>query len=502
MNIKQAKEQIKYAISAYLTKNEIGEYRIPVQSQRPVFVMGAPGIGKTDIMKQVAEELSIGMVSYSMTHHTRQSALGLPFIQDKQYKGEKYQVSEYTMSEILSTIYDVVEETGTKEGILFLDEINCVSETLAPSMLQFLQFKTFGKHKIPDGWVVVTAGNPPEYNDSVREFDIVTWDRLKRIDVEADFQTWINYAKITGVHPAILSYLELKQYDFYKVSTGVDGKSFVTARGWVDLSKMMRIFEEQDFPVDEDLISQYLQDTKVAKNFAIYYDLFCKYRTTYKVEEILDGSYADEIVEQAKKAPFDEQFALISLIIESLTHSIRETTRRETVSQIFVKECMILKSAKTTADIEEYIKKLENELAKKRQANSISAEAILERQKVILEFETMFESFAKENKEINVDAFAKKYYLDFKKSSKKALEKVQKEIENALEYSHQSFGESQSFFIVLSELTTDPVCASFLAKNGGETYFKYNKNLLIHDTQKALIQEITAFEESEVDEEE
>ncbi|MFI3116283.1 MAG: hypothetical protein R3Y12_09115, partial [Clostridia bacterium] len=314
---------------------------------------------------------------------------------------------------------------------------------------------------------------------------------------EADFQTWLNYAKITGVHPAILSYLELKQYDFYKVSTGVDGKSFVTARGWVDLSKMMRIFEEKEFPVDEDLISQYLQDTKVAKNFAIYYDLFCKYRTSYKVSEILDGTYAEEIVEQAKNAKFDEQFALISLIIEALTNSIREITRSEKVSQVFVKECMILKSAKTTSEIEEYIKKLEQDLSKKRQAGSISAENILEKQKVILEFEAMLETFVKNGDKVSVDIFAKKYYLDYKKSSKKELEKVQKEIENALEYSQKSFGDSQSFFIVLSELTTDPVCATFLSKNGGETYFKYNKNLLIHDNQKEILNEILNFENIE-----
>ena len=82
-----------------------------------------------------------------MTHHTRQSALGLPYIVEKEYGGEKFQVSEYTMSEIIAAVYEVMEDTGIREGILFLDEINCVSETLAPAMLQFLQYKTFGQHK-------------------------------------------------------------------------------------------------------------------------------------------------------------------------------------------------------------------------------------------------------------------------------------------------------------------------------------------------------------------
>ena len=119
MNINQAKEQIKNAMTAYFTKDEFGSYKIPIEKQRPVFLMGPPGIGKTAIMEQVASELGVGLVSYSMTHHTRQSALGLPLIVHKTYGGEEYEVSEYTMSEIIASVYDMMEETGVKEGILF-----------------------------------------------------------------------------------------------------------------------------------------------------------------------------------------------------------------------------------------------------------------------------------------------------------------------------------------------------------------------------------------------
>ena len=59
MNIKQAKEDIKNAVSAYLTKDQFGNYVIPVERQRPVFLMGAPGIGKTAIMEQIAQELQV-----------------------------------------------------------------------------------------------------------------------------------------------------------------------------------------------------------------------------------------------------------------------------------------------------------------------------------------------------------------------------------------------------------------------------------------------------------
>ena len=87
MDIKRAKQEIKDSVEAYLNKNEYGEYRIPALRQRPVLLMGPPGIGKTQIMEQIAKECGIGLVAYTITHHTRQSAVGLPFIKEKTYGG-------------------------------------------------------------------------------------------------------------------------------------------------------------------------------------------------------------------------------------------------------------------------------------------------------------------------------------------------------------------------------------------------------------------------------
>ena len=61
MNIKQAKDQIKIAMRAYFTKDQFGNYRIPIEKQRPIFLMGPPGIGKTAIMEQIAQELGVGL---------------------------------------------------------------------------------------------------------------------------------------------------------------------------------------------------------------------------------------------------------------------------------------------------------------------------------------------------------------------------------------------------------------------------------------------------------
>lgn len=325
MDIKRAKQEIKDSIEAYLAKDAFGAYRIPVIRQRPVLLMGPPGIGKTQIMGQIAKECGIGLVAYTITHHTRQSAVGLPFIREKVYGGKTYSVTEYTMSEIIASVYDKIEQTGISEGILFIDEINCVSETLAPTILQFLQGKTFGNQRIPEGWIIVAAGNPPEYNKSVREFDVVTLDRIKRIDVEENFEVWKEYAYKQGIHPAVISYLELRKRNFYRIETTVEGKVFATARGWEDLSELIQTYEVLGKKVDRDVVFQYIQHRMIAKDFANYLELYYKYKEEYGIEDILVGKWNTATLQKIKAAPFDEHLSVVSLLIGKLSEMFQKS---------------------------------------------------------------------------------------------------------------------------------------------------------------------------------
>lgn len=187
MDIKQAKEEIRRTVLAYTERTPDGALCMPLVHQRPLLLMGPPGVGKTAVFYQLAQELGINLVSYTMTHHTRQSALGLPLIREKTFGGKPYSATEYTMSEILASVYERIEQTGIRTGILFLDEINCVSETLMPAMLQLLQSKQFGTHRLPEGWVIAAAGNPPAYNESARSFDTVTMDRVRLLEISENY---------------------------------------------------------------------------------------------------------------------------------------------------------------------------------------------------------------------------------------------------------------------------------------------------------------------------
>lgn len=498
MNIKQAKEDIKNAVSVYLTKDQFGNFAIPIERQRPIFLMGAPGIGKTAIMEQIAQELQIGLVSYSMTHHTRQSALGLPFIVKKNYGGEEYSVSEYTMSEIIASVYDIIENTGVNEGILFLDEINCVSETLAPAMLQFLQYKTFGRHSVPKGWIVVTAGNPPEYNNSVREFDIVTWDRLKRIDVEADYEVWKEYALEKGTHPAITTYLDIKKDDFYKIETTVDGKSFVTARGWIDLSDMIKLYEQKEFPVTEQLVSQYLQNKRIAKGFAVYYDLFKKYQSDYQIDKIMEGKADAEIIARAKAAKFDERLSLLGLLVDDLVGKTREVYAGDGSITELMESLKLMKfdftvDSKPEESVQRQINAKEKEIKTSKMAGKLSDDRKYVLNLTVSYLSEQLEEITKKEASNANDAF-KLVKADFDKRKKAVSKKaadVGKNLSNAFKFCEKAFeAGSQELLILVTELTVSSYAAHFIGKYGCDEYFKHNKDMLFFERKKEILSEI------------
>ena len=483
MKITEAKQQIENAMRAYFDKDEFGNYRIPVEEQRPVFLMGPPGLGKTAVVQQVAAEMGVGLVSYSMTHHTRQSALGLPFIQSKKYGGRQTSVTEYTMSEIIAAVYDVMEETGVREGILFLDEINCVSETLTPAMLEFLQFKRFGRHQVPPGWIVLTAGNPPEYNRSAHEFDYVTWDRLKRVDVEPDFDVWKKYAYAVDTHAAILTYLEIKKENFYRIETAADGRRFVTARGWTNLSVMLREYERLGLPVDVGLIGQYLQFPEVAEDFANYFELFAAYQSDYQVDAILAGRPPEEILQRARHAEFDERLSLLGLLLDAVAADFRDVSEREAVAGDLLPALRAVKSAPDPGAA------LASELASRREACARAARrGALDpaAQARFARVERFLQSALQKRVEF---AALKTAYDELVGALRDAVARTGARLQALFSFAEAAFDENE-MLILVAELTCNPHAARFIGRYGCAPYYAHNEELLFYERQKEIITEL------------
>lgn len=499
MNIKQAKEEIKHTVQAYLSKDAFGEYKIPAVRQRPVLLIGPPGIGKTQIMEQIARECEIGLVAYTITHHTRQSAVGLPFIKEEQYDGKTYSVTEYTMSEIIASVYRKIEEGGRKEGILFIDEINCVSETLAPTMLQFLQCKTFGNQAVPEGWIIAAAGNPPEYNKSVRDFDMVTLDRVRCMNIEADLGVWKEYAREKRLNSAILSYLELRPKNFYRVEADVDGLQFVTARGWEDLSNLMDVYEELGIPVDEEIIHEFLRHEDVAEDVSAYFDLYKKYQDDYGIAEILEGKVKPSVYARIDQAAFDERLSVVNLLLDGVSNVFYQIQREREITDAWYDF------------LKEYRQKLKNSLQAKGIFETILAEKTAsdeqnEKQQFVSKAQSDRARSLNEKLKECAKKIAAEETINIEETALFALakapfdaqcEKLQslenqgiETLEHAFTFMEQAFSDGQEMVVFVTELTITPEIAVFLSEHRIERYETYKNQLLIGTKRAEILSEI------------
>lgn len=454
MNIKDATKHIKSTIEAYLQKDEYGNYVIPLEKQRPIFLYGPPGIGKTAVVEQIADELGMGIVSYSMTHHTRQSALGLPYIKTMKFSDAEFQVSEFTMSEILASVYSYIEETGKIKGILFLDEINCVSETLSPSMLRFLQYKSFGSHKVPDGWVIVTAGNPPEYNKSVKEYDIATLDRVQKIVVESDYSVWREYAIKRNVHPAIISFLDINRQSFYFVENTPARKEFVTARGWEDLSRLMCSFENMKVEVSQEFIEQYIQVESIAADFYEYYQIFHKIQSVYCVEDILNGKAATETLAELKIANISEKIGFINYLSVCIFNMLGESVSLNNVLKALA---VILQTNGLTKGVGIEASANFKEFMNEQHSFSLSKKENLLLSKILKELSDERESVSNNLKK----------QIDKLKMSVSTSQKI---LSDSADFVFEAFGDSPEFKIFVSNITTNSSSAAFLICFGCEHF--------------------------------
>lgn len=502
MNIREAKNEIKNALLAYHRKDEQGRYKCPGVRQRPILLMGPPGIGKTAIMEQVAAECGVGLVAYTMTHHTRQSAVGLPQIVSRTYGDETVSVTRYTMSEIIASVYDCMERTGKREGILFIDEINCVSETLAPTMLQLLQNKTFGTHRVPEGWIIVAAGNPGEYNKSVREFDMATLDRVRQIRVEPDCGVWMEYAREREISGAVLSYLSMKEDRFYQAGQG-EGQ-FVTARGWEDLSELILGYEELGLEITASQTAQFLRQEDTARDFAAYYQLYRKYGEDYQIPDILWGELSEESRRRkeimGREAAFEERFILIQLILETLDGKFREYTQLDQVltrlhetllrlkDQILQKEGAPEKNGQEDS-FQTLIEVCKDSLRIKLEKELIDGGQAGMEEQVIQLLEQYHLTLRREHQRANREGFDRIVELFGGEIRKREMlvNQIRDGIDRGFDFARECFGDGQEMILLVSGLAKNRRSAGFIARHGSDAFLKYSGLLSGGQSREELI---------------
>ena len=299
------------------------------------------------------------------------------------------------------------------------------------------------------------------------------------------------------MHPAVITYLDIRKEDFYCVETTAQGKQFVTARGWVDLSDMIKLYEQKGFRIDGELIAQYIQNPRIARDFSTYYDLFIKYKSDYQVDRILGGTADDMIIERAAAAKFDERISLLGLVFDAVCSEVRKVADAENSLTALMNNIKSLRaSAEFVSSPAQTVKAraaaLYDECDRAKRSGALSAESIRSLTDTAKTLGSMAVQIENENAADGTAAFTiiKKEFDSLTANLKSLAAKTKEKIDNSLLFCEKAFGAEKEIALLITELTAQKACAKFIGRYGCEQYFRLNKELLITERHNEITQEI------------
>ncbi len=195
---------------------------------------GRPGVGKTEIVQQLAAEIGAELFDLRLTTIEPQDLRGLPFFDHEARKTIWYRPE------------DLPE--GPNPAVLFLDELTAAAPALQPTIYGLLQERRVGRHRLPEHVFIVAAGNTVDDGAVAYEMGTALSDRLVHMVVEANADDWLrNYAPNAGIHPTVAAFLRIRPDLLDGIEAGLRRGDVVvpTPRSWARVSAIMRVTSDR-----------------------------------------------------------------------------------------------------------------------------------------------------------------------------------------------------------------------------------------------------------------
>jgi hypothetical protein len=193
---------------------------------RSTFIWGAPGIGKTEIVKQMAKELDLYLIVWHLASIEPTDFIGVPYISDKD--GTKRTKS--ALPDIFPT-----SDGNKKGGILFFDELNRANKMVLSAALPLVLDGEVGMYKLPNNWWIVAAGNRKEDVGSIaQDLEKALGNRFKHVNLVTSVEEWEDWAIENGVHYEVIGFLNFNKSYFHKLDPDDESPAWASPRAWVD----------------------------------------------------------------------------------------------------------------------------------------------------------------------------------------------------------------------------------------------------------------------------
>jgi hypothetical protein len=210
------------------------------QAKRPVFLWGPPGIGKSEVVQEISDELGGFVIDLRMAQMEPTDIRGIPYF-NKDINKMDWAAPVDLPDEEFAKQYPVV--------VLFLDEMNSAPPAVQAAGYQLILNRRVGKYKLPDNVVIVAAGNRDSDKGVTYRMPMPLANRFLHLEMRADFTAWQNWAVDKGIHKDVVGYLSFAKQDLYEFDSKSASRAFATPRSWVFVSDLLK-----DEDVDTDTL--------------------------------------------------------------------------------------------------------------------------------------------------------------------------------------------------------------------------------------------------------
>jgi len=274
-----------------------------------IFIHSSPGVGKSSAFSQLSEELEIDLVDVRLTTLDPVDLRGLPAID-----------LENNVARWLQAGFLPKDEAG-KGGILFIDEINAVPPTMQAAAYQLVLDKEIGEFTLPDGWIVVAAGNKESDRSVAYRLPTALANRFVHIELVVNVEDWLAWARTQyDFDPFVINFIEM---GLRGVSTSIQGSAksvlfgfdkrdvaFATPRSW-EFASRLKYLRNKNFPLYVKLING-----TIGKRIGTMFYSFIMHRDAIPdVEAILRGDHYEMPPE------IDTQYVMNSVLLEAISRN-------------------------------------------------------------------------------------------------------------------------------------------------------------------------------------
>ena len=280
--------------------------------QRPLFLWGPPGIGKSELVEGITNELGGLMIDLRLGQMEPTDIRGIPFYNKDSGKMDWAPPVELPDEETASQ-YPIV--------VLFLDELNSAAPSVQSAAYQLILNRRIGKYVLPKNVVMVAAGNRESDKGVTFRMPTPLANRFLHQEMKVDFSSWQQWAVLNNIHKDVVGYLSFAKQDLYDFDAKSSSRAFATPRTWTFVSELL-----EDDDGDDDTITNLVAGT-VGEGLAVKFMAHRKVAGRMpKPEDILSG--------KVKDLNLKEVSAMYSLVI-SMCYELKDAVEKKVEQKKF-----------------------------------------------------------------------------------------------------------------------------------------------------------------------